>query len=135
MWDVIDHILHPDSVLRRCQRLLKRGGLCFIRTPNIQVHLPLARLKKLIGPIRPNQAYLMAYDHCHHYSTKSIRILLERNGFSDIEFTHLHPISSSRGLPAQRVKSLCFYAVRSLAISTRGHLNFDNLFVVARKES
>ena len=32
-------------------------------------------------------------------------------------------------------KNVCFEVVRAFAIVSRGHLNFDNLFVLARKES
>jgi 2-polyprenyl-3-methyl-5-hydroxy-6-metoxy-1,4-benzoquinol methylase len=135
MWDVIDHILRPDALLRHCHALLKPGGICFIRTPNILTQLPRARLKRLMRPIRPNLAYLMARDHCHHYSMSSIRTILERNGFSRIGFTHLHPISNSENVFVRGMKNVCFEAVRALAVASRDHLNLDNLFVVARKES
>jgi SAM-dependent methyltransferase len=132
MWDVIEHIPRPDPVLRRCHSLLREGGLCFIRTPNVAVQLARARLTRLILGMRPNVAYLQARDHLHHYSMSSIRRLLERNGFSDVEFLHLHPIGGS-GLVGSG-KSVWFEAVRALARVSGGRLNLDNLFVVARKE-
>jgi 2-polyprenyl-3-methyl-5-hydroxy-6-metoxy-1,4-benzoquinol methylase len=137
MWDVIEHFLRPDPLLRHCHTLLKEGGICFIRTPNIWIHLPRARLKKLLRGTNPGLVYLQARDHLHHYSMSSIRRLLERNGFSCVEFVHLHPIQSvsrngSRFVGG--VKNAWFEAVRSLAIVSRGHLNFDNLFVVAYKD-
>jgi SAM-dependent methyltransferase len=138
MWDVIEHFLHPDPLLRRCNALLREGGICFMRTPNIRIQLPRARLTKLLRGMHPGAAYLQARDHLHHYSMSSIRRLLERNGFSRVEFVHLHPIQSvsrngSRFVGG--VKNAWFEAVRALAIASRGHLNFDNLFVLARKES
>ena len=138
MWDVIEHFLRPDPLLRRCHTLLKERGICFIRTPNIRFHLPRARLIKLLRGTRPGVAYLQARDHLHHYSMSSIRRLLERNGFSLIEFVHLHPIQSvwrngSRFVGG--VKDGWFEVARALAIVSRGYLNFDNLFVVAHKES
>jgi 2-polyprenyl-3-methyl-5-hydroxy-6-metoxy-1,4-benzoquinol methylase len=138
MWDVIDHIPRPDPVLRRCHALLKEGGRCFIRAPNVSVQLPRAWLNRLLRGMRPGVTYLQARDHAHHYSTSSLRRLLERNGFSRIEFQHLRPVGSvstrQRWL-RQGVKNLGFEAVRALAFVSGGHLNFDNLFVVARKES
>jgi 2-polyprenyl-3-methyl-5-hydroxy-6-metoxy-1,4-benzoquinol methylase len=138
MWDVIDHILWPDPLLRRCHTLLREGGICFLRTPNIWVQLPRARLKKLLRGMRPDLIYLQARDHPHQYSMSSIRRLLERNGFSRVEFVHLHPIRSvsanKRGF-LRGVKNVWFEAVRTLATVSGGHLNFDNLFVVAHKES
>lgn len=134
MWDVIDHILHPEPLLRRCHALLRQGGICFIRTPNVFVQLPRARLKKLVRHMQPKLAYLMARDHLHHYSMRSIRTVLERNGLSRVKFTHLHPISNSRSAFIRGIKNVCFEAARALALVSSGQLNFDNLFVVAQKE-
>jgi SAM-dependent methyltransferase len=136
IWDVLDHLLDPDPVLRRCRELLTSDGVCFIRTPNVSLHLPRARLKKLVWGMRPDVPYLQARDHYHHYSTDSIRALLERNGFSRVEFTHLRPVDSiSSGWSASRqvVRKVWFEAVRGLANATGGRLNLDNLFVVAHR--
>jgi 2-polyprenyl-3-methyl-5-hydroxy-6-metoxy-1,4-benzoquinol methylase len=75
MWDVIDHMPRPDPVLRRCHALLRAGGICFLRTPNVIVQLPRARLKHLLRPMQPGVAYLQARDHAHHYSMATIRKL------------------------------------------------------------
>lgn len=138
MWDVIEHILRPDPLLRRCHALLRERGICFIYTPNVHIQLPKARLKKLLRGMRPGVGYMQARDHLHHYSMPSIRRLLERNGFSRVEFVHLHPIQSvsgSKRVFLRGVKNIWFEAARALAIVSGGILNFDNLFVVARKES
>lgn len=136
MWDVIDHILHPDPLLNHCHALLKKDGILFIRTPNVSVQLLRARLMKAVGAIRPGMRYLQGSDHAHHYSMHSIRKLLERNGFVDVAFMHLHPIETGAGWRAAFVnpaKNMCFYILRALAMCSGGALNFDNLFVVARK--
>jgi SAM-dependent methyltransferase len=136
MWDVLDHILAPDPVLTRCHALLKDGGLCFIRTPNVAMHLPRARLKKLVLGMRPGVAYLQARDHMHHYSASSIRRLLERNGFTRVEFVHLRPVASLHhddSVIARAMREAWFQAVRGLAVVSGGRFNYDNLFVVARK--
>jgi SAM-dependent methyltransferase len=136
MWDVIDHILHPDPLLKRCHALLKAGGICFIRTPNAPVELFRARLRKLIHGLRADLPYMQARDHMHHYSAGGIRRLLERTGFGQIEFVHLHPIegvSSGKRALVRCVKNTCYAGVRALAAASSGRLNLDNLFVVARK--
>ena len=136
IWDVIDHLRDPDPVLRHCRDLLKRDGVCFIRTPNVSLHLPRARLKKLVRGMRPDIAYLQARDHCHHYSTDRIRALLERNGFARVTFTHLRPVdslSSSWGASRQIARRVWLETVRGLAKATGGRLNLDNLFVVAHR--
>jgi len=138
MWDVLDHIAQPDSVLTHCHTLLKRGGVCFIRVPNISVQLWRARLKKLFYGIRDGENYLQAKNHPHHYATSTIRRLFERNGFSRVQFVHLKPVQGPTGRPTAlsvAFKAVCFEVVRSLAFLSAGRLNFDNLFVVAHKES
>ncbi len=137
IWDVLEHLLHPDPLLERCHALLKEGGICFIRTPNIFIQLPRARLLKLLKRILPEVAYLQARDHPHYYSMSSIRRLLERNGFSRIEFVHLHPIQSASRRKSrflQGLKGVWFEAASALATISGGRLNFDNLFVLAHKE-
>ena len=93
-------------------------------------------MKKLFWGMRSNMMYLQARDHPHHYSASAVRRVLERNGFVEIQFLHLRPVDSmahpsnplGRGL-----RYLWFQAVRALATLSRGRLNYDNLFVVARK--
>ena len=133
MWDVLDHLRQPDPVLRHCHRLLRPGGICFLRTPNVVVQLARARLKRLLLGVRPGVAYLQATHHAHHYSRSSIRSILERNGFSRVEFVHLRPVEDVSSAFAQGVKRLSFEAVRAVAVVSRGRLNLDNLFVIAHK--
>jgi len=137
MWDVIDHILRPDPLLRCCHALLREGGICFIRAPNVRVQLPRARLMKMLRGMQPGVKYLQARDHLHHYSMSSISRLLDRNGFSRVEFVHLHPVQGAAGGKSgflRGVKNVWFEGARALAMVSRGHLNFDNLFVAAYKE-
>lgn len=136
MWDVLDHIPQPDALLRRCHALLRPGGICFIRTPNVTVQLLRARLKRLVLGTRPSLAYMMARDHCHQYSMDSIRRLLGRDGFLDVDFVHLPPIgatTSGKDMVVRVVKNACFTAVRALAAVSFNRLNFDNLYAVAHK--
>jgi 2-polyprenyl-3-methyl-5-hydroxy-6-metoxy-1,4-benzoquinol methylase len=136
MWDVLDHVLHPDPLLTRCSELLKHDGVLFIRIPNVFNQLLRARVKKALRGVQPGVAYMMSRDHFHHYSQKSIRTLLMRNGFQRVEFTHLHPIEgvSKSGPVVRGLKRLSFQGVRGLAFASMGHLNFDNLFVIAKKK-
>ena len=136
MWDVLDHLAQPDRVLRRCYELLKPGGVCFIRTPNLPVQLARARIKKAVWGDRPGISYLLARDHCHYYSERSVTKLLVRNGFSSVDFTHLHPIGAlTRRADAfvRLVKQMSFQVVRGLHVISGRRINLDNLFVVAKK--
>jgi hypothetical protein len=99
----------------------------------VWMQLPRARLKKLARGIRSGDAYLQARDHFHHYSPVTIRKLLERNGFSEVQFIHLPPVASQSPrsrLSRQLVRSGWFALVSGLARATAGRINIDNLFVV-----
>jgi SAM-dependent methyltransferase len=133
LWDVLEHVLRPDPLLARCHALLRPGGVCFVRSPNVAVHLPRARLGSWLGMTRPGPGYLQPRDHMHHYSGGSLRRLLERNGFSGVEVLHLAPIQAPG--PGGLAKGLVATAVRLVAAATGGRLNLDNLFVAARKGS
>jgi SAM-dependent methyltransferase len=136
MWDVLDHLAAPEPVLRRCYGLLKDDGLLFIRTPNIRMQLPRARLSKLLGSSGNASGRLQPFDHQHHYSVWSLRRLLTRNGFQDIEFIHLRPIDSGLGRFGSRwFKRAGFSTVKALDHLTFGRLNLDNLFAIARRRT
>lgn len=137
LWDVLEHILQPDSFLGYLHSLLKEDGILFIHTPNNAVQLPKARLKKLLKGMNPQIHYLEAKDHMHIYSMKNLKKLLIRNSFSQVEFIHLPPIqavSGRRNLVLILVKNLWYISSLTLFMVSLGRLNFDNLFVVARKK-
>jgi 2-polyprenyl-3-methyl-5-hydroxy-6-metoxy-1,4-benzoquinol methylase len=138
MWDVLEHVPDPNPLLRHCQELLREDGICFIRTPNASAQIFRARLKKLVLGMRPEMCYLMARDHLHYYKPITIRRLLGKNGFSAVDFVHLHPIQGvtpRSGTWLGSVKNVGFEVVRAVAVASGGRLNLDNLFVVARKNA
>jgi 2-polyprenyl-3-methyl-5-hydroxy-6-metoxy-1,4-benzoquinol methylase len=137
MFDVIEHLIQPDPLLRHCYQLLKNGGICFIHTPNVTIQLPRAKLIKLLRGMKPGVTYMQAHDHLHYYSMSSINRLLERNGFSRIEFIHMHPVQSVQGRRSRilrETKNAWSMVARTLANFSRGHFNFNNLFIVAHKD-
>jgi SAM-dependent methyltransferase len=131
LWDVLEHVPAPDRLLSHCRALLRPGGICFIRTPNVTVQLLRARLLRAVVGVRPGRAYLQARDHLHHYSMSGVRRLLARNGLADVRFVHLRPIQGTRrGAVA---KTAWYQLGRALWFLSAGRCNIDNLFVVARK--
>jgi hypothetical protein len=86
--------------------------------------------------MRDGARYLQGADHPHYYSMRSIGALLQRNGFVDVAFIHLHPIETGEGWKTMLVnpaKKASFLCLRALAVASGGRLNLDNLFVVARR--
>jgi 2-polyprenyl-3-methyl-5-hydroxy-6-metoxy-1,4-benzoquinol methylase len=136
MWDVLEHLPEPRLILRRCHDLLKEGGRLFIRTPNVTVALFRARLRRVFQMADPGKSYLQVKDHAHHYSVSSMRELLHQHGFSGTDFIHLRPVedySGRLGSLSRGVATAMFVGVKGLAAISKGHLNFDNLFVLTRK--
>jgi len=135
LWDVIEHVPDPDPLLSYLASRLKSTGLLFMHTPNIRVQLPKARLKKAIMGMQPDTPYLEARDHVNIYSMRTLRAVLERNGFGDIRFTHLRPVQSvagSRSGLLKVAKNAWFHAAVAVYGLTLGRVNLDNLFVTAR---
>lgn len=136
LWDVVEHIPDPEPLLAYLQSLLKPDGILFLHTPNIQAQLPKARLKKLLRGMRADLHYIEAKDHVNIYSMKSLKRILGRNGYGDFRFFHLKPVQSVSGSKnplLKLAKNAWFHTSVALHHVTLGAVNFDNLFVVARK--
>ncbi|OGF26727.1 hypothetical protein A2303_06420 [Candidatus Falkowbacteria bacterium RIFOXYB2_FULL_47_14] len=136
LWDVIEHVPDPHSLLKFLNSILKDDGVLFIHTPNIKIQLPKARLKKLIIGEKPGAHYLEAKDHVNVYSARSLSAVLAANGFNGINFVHLRPIQSvagSKNVFLRVIKNSWFYFAKFIGLITGNRVNIDNLFVIARK--
>jgi 2-polyprenyl-3-methyl-5-hydroxy-6-metoxy-1,4-benzoquinol methylase len=136
LWDVIEHIPNPDQLLLYLNSLLKKNGILFMHTPNVQVMLPIAKMTKALFGMDPKFHYLEARDHINQYSAKTISLLLKRNGFNDVSFIHLYPIQSVVGGKSQFLRFLknsFFKLSQFICMISFGRINFDNLFIVAKK--
>ncbi|MGD0335591.1 MAG: methyltransferase domain-containing protein [Candidatus Omnitrophota bacterium] len=136
MFDVIEHIPEPDRLLAQVGGLLKKGGMLFILTPNINLWLPLAYMQKLRYGMKPGIRYLDARDHVNMYSMKTISVILKRNNFFRVGFVHLKPILGLGGnthqfLVCMRVAWL--YLSVLIFFLTFKRLNLDNICAVAQK--
>jgi SAM-dependent methyltransferase len=136
LWDVLEHVPEPDPLLSFLRTLLEGNGILFIHTPNVQIQLPKAKVTRLLRGMKPNLHYLEARDHINLYSMDTMRRVLARNGYRDIDFVHLPPIQSLAG-SRNRVltvgKNTAFQLSKALFHVSRGRLNLDNLFVAARR--
>ncbi len=67
----LEHVLDPREMLQQIANLLKRGGVFYCIVPNVY----------------SNVADFVVADHMNHFSSESLRYLLETTGFSDICIT------------------------------------------------
>ena len=135
LWDVLDHLPEPDGMLQKCHSLLKEGGICFIRTPNIKTQLLRARANKLLRGMRPGVTYLEATGHAHHYSATTSRVLLQRNGFKETKFAHFRPVLArpEASVFQRHAKTAGYYVVLAISAISGGLLDLDNLYIIAHK--
>jgi len=128
LWDVIEHLQSPRNYMEQASRLLKRGGLLGITTPNIRslAYRLLGREWEAIGP----------NDHLYYFSPRTLARLLADNGFAvhvmvtwgtsmDVWRQRLHHPALRRFAPWLKAAS------RPL---TDRFLWGDEMFVIARRK-
>lgn len=136
LWDVIEHIPEPDPLLAYLRSLLTPDGMLCMHTPNALIQIPKARLKRRLHGMVPGRHYLEARDHVNLYRMSTLRRVLRRAGFGQVTFIHLPPIDAvadAGGAVARMLKRAWYLASVALFHASRGRINVDNLFVVARR--
>ena len=71
-WELIEHIIEPDNFLKTLSSVLNRGAPFIFSTPNE---------RSLETRLLSENSSNILFDHVRLYNPKSIKILLERNGF------------------------------------------------------
>jgi len=82
MFDVIEHLFDPRSVLTAIARALVPGGLMVTSTPNFD-----SASRFLLGG---DWAVLSPLEHVYYFTEDSLRRLLEATGFVDVQFVRQH---------------------------------------------
>jgi len=76
LWDVIEHTPDPKSVLERCSKLLKKGGLLAVNYPDAGSWITRLMGQKWVF-------YLSV--HYFYYTRKTITLALEKAGFEVVK--------------------------------------------------
>ncbi|MCX6695685.1 MAG: class I SAM-dependent methyltransferase [Candidatus Altiarchaeota archaeon] len=134
MNDVLEHTTDPSSVLKTAYGLLKKDGLIFITTPDVE-----SLTAKLSGS---RWLHFKPDEHLYYFSPKTLRQMLEQAGFSFMEARHVGRFRSLEVifLKSQTYTTL-FYRISKLidvfGLSKRLSLKvnvFDEMMAVAGKK-
>lgn len=111
MFDVIEHVDDPVALLRVAAELLKPGGICVIRTPN---------LLSIEAEVFKNHYHSLKREHLHYFSSASLCFAMECAGLIPAFLTS----------ESHLLKGFLGSALDSYACNLRG----SDLFAVARKQ-
>lgn len=80
LWQVLEHVADPRQLLRRCNTLLRPGGLLVVAAPNIASLQARITNKRWWGLDVPR--------HLTHFSPKVLKRALQESGFRVIKINH-----------------------------------------------
>jgi SAM-dependent methyltransferase len=80
LWDVLEHLPDPKGEVKEIHRVLKPGGLLVVRVPNTTFQLAKAFCREHLAGKGPTA--LQANYHLSHFTSQSLKFLLEITGFS-----------------------------------------------------
>jgi len=78
LWDVLEHIRNPSEFLKNASEFIKPEGYLFVSVPNGGAIYWKIKIYSLFGK-RPE---LIPWEHVFYYSTRSLKMSLEKAGFS-----------------------------------------------------
>lgn len=105
--DVIEHIPNPNDYLPIVRKILKPDGVLMIKTPNLYWNnFKYLVLRKILK--RKNFDVYDPREHIIQYSQKSLKLLLNNNGFSPIDFYIPLPVQIGSGL-LKMLRAISYY--------------------------
>ncbi len=91
MGDVLEHLVHPETVLRSAARMLTPTGVVVVSLPNV-VHWTV-RLKILLGKFDYQAVGLLDATHLRFFNLPGAKSLIETSGYEVLAF---HPVIGGR---------------------------------------
>lgn len=139
-FEVLSQMAAPDTAVREIFRLLAPGGLFYVREFNASFHLALYRLESagFFKPLGASPAVL----HNFNFTPATLRVMLERAGFRDIQINNSRPTAGDPyhtggllgGFFTGILKVLYYYLAQAVLLLSFGRLYAgSSLIVTARK--
>lgn len=133
MWDLLEHLRYPEQVIKKINGLLADGGLLVLETPNSGALIN--RIIKFILRIKivwPAQ-WMFGYHHLSIFSSSSLNILLEREGFELLEIKKVNT-SANRIFPFSFKFFIPRLALEVVNLVGRAFGGRNKIMLVARKK-
>jgi SAM-dependent methyltransferase len=80
MIDVFEHLKEPRKMLKDVKKVLKKGGILFIKVPNGNYNLLKLHLARMSGRLKDHDIF-DSYEHLAHYTQAILKRMLEEGGF------------------------------------------------------
>lgn len=77
MWDVLEHLDEPEIAVKKAHSIIKPGGYFVLQVP--QIDSKVAKKQK-------EKWSMMSIEHVNYFSKKTIKRLLEDNGFEIVKY-------------------------------------------------
>jgi 2-polyprenyl-3-methyl-5-hydroxy-6-metoxy-1,4-benzoquinol methylase len=105
-FDVVEHLVNPDKLLREIHRILKKDGICILSTPNkyrifgaLLILLGLRKFPYCLNQKDENSKNNPDFWHQREYTARELRRLVEKNNFQIVKvFKVFYGITGSFGL-------------------------------------
>jgi 2-polyprenyl-3-methyl-5-hydroxy-6-metoxy-1,4-benzoquinol methylase len=132
VWDALEHFDDPSKQLQEIRRILKDDGIVFMNTPNEEAFMRVLAWKmycvtrgKFQYPVRK----LYHRFHLYYFTAKTLRSLLEENGFHIAELRQKRiPIVKARGNLIEKM------LVQACSLVDRAFGREYELLAIARKK-
>ena len=133
LWDVIEHTTDPLNTVKIAFHLLVKGGVLVLRSPNMDFHRIRMRFFPWIGRRQGRNIFLDATLHLFGFSSHTIRILLQKAGFKEIEISTGVPREAGKALLRFTRDALYTLAKMVFFLTHRKVLLSSSMLILARK--
>jgi SAM-dependent methyltransferase len=94
LFNVLEHVVDLEQFLAVLRGLMHQESMLVVKVPNTTVYRVVRRLDGLLG--RTTSILEGAPDHKYAFTAAALRLLLERNGFTDTRYIGAPPMTFGR---------------------------------------